>query len=184
MSALAQASPQQSPQNLPQSSAATQAFHPLEGWPRALATFALALAAFMNVLDLTIANVSVPAIAGAMGVSPTEGTWIITSYAVSEAIMLPLTGWLALRFGQRRMFMVGTAGFVLASLLCALSLNFPMLIAARVLQGMLGAAMIPLAQAMLLAIYPPEKRGFAIGVFAMTTVAAPIIGPLSGGGDY
>ncbi len=158
-----------------------EGFHPLAGWQRALATFGLALAAFMNIVDLTIANVSVPTIAGAMGVSPTQGTWIITSYAVTEAIMLPLTGWLALRFGQRHLFMLATSGFVLASILCALSLNFEMLIGARVLQGALGASMIPLAQAMLLAIYPPEKRGFAIGVFAMTTVAAPIIGPLAGG---
>jgi DHA2 family multidrug resistance protein len=156
-------------------------FRPLSGAVRLLATFSLALAAFMNILDLTIANVSVPTIAGAMGVSPTQGTWIVTSYAVSEAILLPLTGWLATRFGQRRLFMWTTGGFVFASLLCAMALSFPMLLGARVMQGALGAAMIPLAQAMLLAIYPPEKRGVAIGIFAMTTVAAPIIGPLAGG---
>jgi DHA2 family multidrug resistance protein len=116
-----------------------------------------------------------------MGVSPTQGTWIVTSYAVSEAILLPLTGWSAARLGQRRMFMSATFAFTAASLLCATSLNFPMLLAARVLQGAVGAAMIPLAQAMLLAIYPPAKRGLAMGIFAMTTVAAPIIGPLAGG---
>lgn len=156
-------------------------FEPLNGATRLAATFALALAAFMNILDLTIANVSVPTIAGAMGVSPTQGTWIVTSYAVSEAIMLPLTGWFAARLGQRRMFMIATFAFTAASLLCAASLGFPMLLAARVLQGAVGAAMIPLAQAMLLAIYPPAKRGLAMGIFAMTTVAAPIIGPLAGG---
>ncbi len=156
-------------------------FTPLAGLTRLVATFALALAAFMNILDLTIANVSVPTIAGAMGVSPTQGTWVITSYAVAEAIMLPLTGWLAARFGQRRMFTVATGAFTLASLLCALAPSFPMLLAARVAQGAVGAAMIPLAQSMLLAIYPPEKRGLAIGIFAMTTVAAPIVGPLAGG---
>lgn len=156
-------------------------FEPLAGATRLVATFALALAAFMNILDLTIANVSVPTIAGAMAVTPTQGTWIITSYAVSEAIMLPLTGFFAARLGQRRMFMLATAAFTLASLVCALSLNFPMLLAARVVQGAVGAAMIPLAQAMLLAIYPPSQRGLAMGIFVMTTVAAPIIGPLAGG---
>lgn len=161
--------------------AATRPFEPLAGAHRLAATIALALAAFMNILDLTIANVSVPTIAGAMGVSATQGTWIVTSYAVSEAIMLPLTGWFAARLGQRRMFMAATFAFTAASLVCAVSLNFPMLLAARVLQGAVGAAMIPLAQAMLLAIYPPSKRGLAMGIFAMTTVAAPIIGPLAGG---
>lgn len=156
-------------------------FEPLDGPQRLAATFALALAAFMNILDLTIANVSVPTIAGAMGVSPAEGTWIITSYAVSEAIMLPLTGWFAAGFGQRRLFQFATAAFTAASLACAASMNFPMLLAARVAQGAVGAAMIPLAQAMLLSVYPPRMRGLAIGIFAMTTVAAPIAGPLAGG---
>ncbi len=156
-------------------------FEPLHGGRRLAATFALALAAFMNILDLTIANVSVPTIAGAMGVSATQGTWIVTSYAVSEAIMLPLTGWFAARLGQRRMFMTATLAFTAASLACALSPNFALLLAGRVMQGAVGAAMIPLAQAMLLAIYPPAKRGLAMGIFAMTTVAAPIIGPVTGG---
>ncbi len=156
-------------------------FEPLTGAHRLAATVTLALAAFMNVLDLTIANVSVPAIAGAMGVTPDQGTWIVTSYAVSEAIMLPLTGWLATRLGQRRMFQLATALFTLASLACAASPTFPVLLAARTMQGLVGAAMIPLAQAMLLAIYPPSKRGLALGIFVMTTVAAPIIGPLAGG---
>ncbi len=162
-------------------SAGTTPFVPLQGWQRLAATFALAMAAFMNILDLTIANVSVPTIAGAMGVSATQGTWIVTSYAVSEAILLPLTGWFAARIGQRRMFTLATLAFTVASLCCALSLNFPMLLAARVLQGAVGAAMIPLAQAMLLSIYPPQQRGLAMGIFSMTTVAAPIIGPLAGG---
>ncbi|MBI1397156.1 MAG: DHA2 family efflux MFS transporter permease subunit [Betaproteobacteria bacterium] len=156
-------------------------FEPLYGGQRLAASLALALAAFMNILDLTIANVSVPTIAGAMGVSPTEGTWIITSYAVSEAIMLPMTGWFAARFGQRRLFLSATFAFTAASFACAMAINFPMLLAARVAQGAVGAAMIPLAQAMLLSIYPPQMRGLAMGIFVMTTVAAPIIGPLAGG---
>ncbi|MCB1920165.1 MAG: DHA2 family efflux MFS transporter permease subunit [Candidatus Competibacteraceae bacterium] len=159
----------------------TQPFEPLQGGRRLAATMALALAAFMNILDLTIANVSVPTIAGAMGVSATQGTWIVTSYAVSEAIMLPLTGWFAARLGQRRMFMTATLAFTTASLACGLSPNFAMLLTGRVIQGAVGAAMIPLAQAMLLSIYPPAKRGLAMGIFVMTTVAAPIVGPMAGG---
>src|SRR5487761_2694515 len=154
---------------------------PVSGGVRLAATFALATAAFMNLLDLTVTNVSVPAIAGSLGVSPSEGTWVITSYAVAEAIMLPLTGWLAGRFGQLRLFLTATSLFTLVSLLCALSPNFPVLLAMRVIQGSVGAAMIPLAQAMLLSLYPPEKRGLALGIFAMTIVAGPIAGPLAGG---
>ncbi|MBS0543151.1 MAG: MFS transporter, partial [Proteobacteria bacterium] len=135
----------------------------------------------MNILDLSIANVSVPTIAGDLGVSVTQGTWTITSYAVAEAIMLPLTGWLAGRFGQVRMFAVATLLFTLASALCGMSVSFPMLLAARVLQGVFGASMIPLSQALMTSIYPPEKRGLAMGLWSMTTVVAPIAGPLAGG---
>ena len=154
---------------------------PLAGAVRLAATVALATAAFMNMLDLTVTNVSVPAIAGSLGVSPNDGTWVITSYAVAEAIMLPLTGWLAGRFGQLRLFLTATSLFTLVSLFCALSPNFPVLLTMRVIQGTVGAAMIPLAQAMLLSLYPPRQRGLALGIFAMTIVAGPIAGPLAGG---
>ncbi|MHB0983964.1 MAG: DHA2 family efflux MFS transporter permease subunit [Sulfuricella sp.] len=152
-----------------------------QGVMRLGATFALAMASFMNILDLTVTNVSVPAISGSLGVSPNQGTWVITSYAVSEAIMLPLSGWLALRFGQLRLFLGATLLFTLVSLLCALSPSFEVLLGMRALQGAVGASMVPLAQAILLSLYPPAKRGFALGIFAMTTVAAPIAGPLAGG---
>jgi len=154
---------------------------PMHGAVRLAATIALATAAFMNMLDLTVTNVSVPAIAGSLGVSPNQGTWVITSYAVAEAIMLPLTGWLAGRFGQLRLFLTATSLFTLVSLLCALSPNFAALLAMRVIQGTVGAAMIPLAQALLLSLYPPQQRGLALGIFAMTIVAGPIAGPLAGG---
>jgi DHA2 family multidrug resistance protein len=154
---------------------------PLEGNLRLFATMALAMASFMNVLDLTIVNVSVPAIAGNLGVAPGQGTWAITSYAVAEAIMLPMTGWLAGRLGQVRLFMISTGLFTLASLLCGLAPTFEMLLAARVLQGVFGAGMIPMSQTLMMSAYPPEKRGLATGIWAMTTVAAPIIGPLTGG---
>lgn len=154
---------------------------PLRGGPLVLATLALGLGSFMNILDLSIANVSVPSISGDLGVSYTQGTWVITSYAVAEAIMLPLTGWLATRFGQVRMFVVATLLFTLASVLCGMALNFPMLLAARVVQGIVGASMIPLSQALLTSIFPPHKRGLAMGLWSMTTVVAPIVGPLAGG---
>lgn len=154
---------------------------PLRGGLLALATLALGLGSFMNILDLTIANVSVPSIAGNLGVSFTQGTWVITSYAVAEAIMLPLTGWLALRFGAVHMFISATLLFTLASVMCGLSPSFPILLTARVMQGVVGASMIPLSQTLLTSAYPPQRRGLALGLWSMTTVLGPIIGPLSGG---
>ena len=154
---------------------------PMSRWQLVLATLALGLGSFMNILDLSIANVSVPHIAGSLGVSPTQGTWVVTSYAVAEAIMLPLTGWLAMRFGQVRMFVAATALFTLASVACGLAVSFPMLLGARVAQGALGASMIPLSQTLMTSIYPPQKRGLALGLWSMTTVIAPIAGPLAGG---
>lgn len=146
-----------------------------------LATIALGLGSFMNILDLTIANVSVPTIAGDLGVSYTQATWVITSYAVSEAILLPMTGWLALRYGQVRMFVTATLLFTATSLVCGLAFSFPMLVIARVAQGAFGAAMIPLSQTLMASIYPPNRRGMAMGLWAMTTILAPIVGPLAGG---
>lgn len=170
------------------SAPATGAGGPAPGMPpplppglRGIATVALGLASFMNVLDLTIVNVSVPTIAGDLGVSPSQGTWTITSYAVAEAIMLPLSGWMAGRLGQVRLFLTATVLFTLASLLCGLAPSFELLMAGRVLQGVVGAAMVPMSQTLLMSAYPPEKRGLATGVWAMTTIAAPIIGPVVGG---
>src|SRR5512143_1761844 len=153
----------------------------LHGIKLVAATLALGLGSFMNILDLTIVNVAVPTIAGDFAVTPTQGTWIITSYSVAEAIMLPLAGFLAGRFGGVRSFVAATLLFTFASLLCALSISFPMLLASRVLQGVFGASMIPLSQTLLTTIYPPHQRGLALGIWAMTTVIAPIAGPLSGG---
>src|SRR5512144_1213413 len=153
----------------------------LKGIKLVAATLALGLGSFMNILDLTIVNVAVPTMAGDFAVTPTQGTWIITSYSVAEAIMLPLAGFLGGRFGEVRTFVAATLLFTLASLLCALSISFPMLLAARVLQGVFGASMIPLSQTLLTTIYPPHQRGLALGIWAMTTVIAPIAGPLSGG---
>jgi DHA2 family multidrug resistance protein len=176
------AAPPAVPPAPPSAAAAGSPSHPpLRGAPLVLATLALSLGSFMNFLDLSIANVSVPHIAGDLAVSPTQGTWVITSYAMAEAIVMPLTGWFGTRFGLVRMFIWSTMLFTLASLLCGISVSFPMLIGARVLQGMVGAAMIPLAQALLITCYPPHQRGLALGLWTMTAITAPIAGPLVGG---
>lgn len=154
---------------------------PLAGSRLAIMTLSLSLAIFMNVLDTSIANVAIPTLAGDLGVSPDNGTWVITSFAVSQAIMLPITGWLARRFGEVRLFLFSTALFTITSVLCGLSQNLEMLVFFRVLQGAVSGPMIPLSQSILLANYPPEKRGLATGIWAMTAVVAPIMGPILGG---
>jgi len=154
---------------------------PLQGSARAWGTIALSLAIFMNVLDSSIANVSLPAIAGDLGVSVNQGTWVITSFGVSNAIALPLTGWLAQRFGQVRLFITSVLLFVLSSFLCGLAPNMTMLIVFRALQGFVAGPMIPLSQGLLLASYPPALAGLAMGLWAITTLVAPVVGPLLGG---
>ena len=154
---------------------------PLEGAARVWGTIALSAATFMNVLDTSIANVSLPAIAGDLGVSPNQGTWVITSFAVANAIAVPLTGWLSQRFGQVRLFVASVILFVLASWLCGLAPSMPMLIAFRALQGFVAGPMIPLSQSLLLASYPRALAGLAMAMWAMTTLVAPVLGPLLGG---
>jgi len=154
---------------------------PLTGGQLVLGTVALSLATFMNVLDSSIANVSIPAIAGDFGVSPNQGTWVITSFAVSNAIAVPLTGWLTQRFGMVRLFTLSTALFVLASFLCGLAPSLGLLIFFRILQGLVAGPMIPLSQALLLQSYPRTKAGIALALWSMTTLVAPVMGPLLGG---
>lgn len=146
-----------------------------------LTTLGLALASFMQVLDTTIANVSLPTIAGNLGASSNQATWVITSFAVSNAIALPLTGYLTRRFGELRLFTLATLAFVVASLLCGLAHSMGFLVVARALQGFVAGPMYPVTQALLLSIYPPHKRGQAIALLAMVTVVAPIAGPILGG---
>ncbi len=157
------------------------ALPPLHGAELVMGTIALSLATFMNVLDSSIANVSIPAIAGDFGVSPNQGTWVITSFAVSNAISVPLTGWLTQRFGMVRLFTLSIALFVVASLLCALAPTLSMLILFRVIQGLVAGPMIPLSQSLLLQSYPKEKAGTALALWSMTTLVAPVMGPLLGG---
>ncbi|MES2182915.1 MAG: DHA2 family efflux MFS transporter permease subunit [Pseudomonadota bacterium] len=154
---------------------------PLEGSARLWGTIALSAATFMNVLDTSIANVSLPAIAGDLGVSPNQGTWVITSFAVANAIAVPLTGWLSQRFGQVRLFITSVVLFVIASWLCGLAPNMATLIALRALQGFVAGPMIPLSQTLLLASYPKALAGTAMAMWAMTTLVAPVMGPLLGG---
>jgi DHA2 family multidrug resistance protein len=161
--------------------APAQAFAPLEGSARVWGTLALSAATFMNVLDSSIANVSLPAIAGDLGVSPNQGTWVITSFAVANAISLPLTGWLSQRFGQVRLFVASVILFVLASWLCGLAPNMATLIGFRALQGFVAGPMIPLSQTLLLASYPRAMAGTAMAMWGMTTLVAPVMGPLLGG---
>lgn len=154
---------------------------PIRGANLVLLTLSLSLGIFMNVLDSSIANVSIPNIAGDLGVSANQGTWVITSFAVSTGIVLPLTGWLARRFGEVRLFIFSTFLFTVSSVLCGLSENLPMLVAFRILQGAVAGPMIPLSQSILLANYPEDKKGLATALWAMTAVVAPIFGPILGG---
>ncbi|MCP1661005.1 DHA2 family multidrug resistance protein [Neisseria perflava] len=144
-------------------------------------TLALSLAVFMEVLDSTIANVAVPVIAGDLGAATTQGTWVITSFSVANAISIPLTGFLAKRFGEVRLFVYAVLGFVLMSWLCGLAPNLTLLVTFRVLQGLIAGPLIPLSQSLLMASYPPEKRTLALALWAMTVVVAPVLGPILGG---
>ena len=154
---------------------------PLQGMELVLGTLALSLATFMNVLDSSIANVSIPSIAGDLGVSPGQGTWVITSFGVSNAISVPLTGWLTQRFGAVRLFTMSILLFVLASWLCGFAPSLEILVVCRVFQGLVAGPMIPLSQTLLLASYPRAKAGTALALWGMTTLVAPVVGPLAGG---
>ncbi len=154
---------------------------PLVGKERVLISLALAAATFMQALDSSIANVAIPTISGDLGVSATQGTWVITSFTVSNAIALPLTGWLARRIGEVKLFVIAVALFTIASLGCGLATNIGMLIAFRVLQGVVAGPMTPMSQTLLLSIYPPEKKGLALALWSMTTLVGPICGPILGG---
>ncbi|TZG25918.1 DHA2 family efflux MFS transporter permease subunit [Sphingomonas montanisoli] len=154
---------------------------PLSGGALGLTAFALALGTFMQVLDSTIANVSLPTIAGNLGVSSDNATWVITSFAVANGVAVPLTGWLMGRYGVVRTFTVSVILFTIASFLCGIAWNLSSLIAFRVIQGAVSGPMIPGSQALLISIFPPHKRATALGIWSMTTLVAPIMGPILGG---
>lgn len=151
------------------------------GGMRIVMTMVLAMANLMEVLDITIANVSIPSITGELGAAPSQGAWIITSYAVANAITVPITGWLADRIGQVRLFVTAVVLFTVCSFLCAMSVSLEMLIFFRVAQGAVAGLMIPLTQSLLMMNYPPEKRTMALAIWAMTVTLGPMIGPILGG---
>jgi MFS transporter, DHA2 family, multidrug resistance protein len=154
---------------------------PLHGLPLVLVTIAVAFSTFMEVLDMTIVNVAVPHIAGSLGVSANEGTWAISSYALASAVMQPLTGWIAKRFGEVKTFCFSVGLFVVFSMLCGLATNMPMLVLFRLLQGAGSGPMVALSLSLLLSTYAKEKQGIALAMWAMTVVVAPIFGPILGG---
>ena len=154
---------------------------PLQGVALLLLTIAASFSTFMEILDITVCNVSVPTISGAMGVSTNQGTWIISAYSVAAAIAVPLTGWMSKRIGEARLFVFSVLAFTLMSTLAAMSQNLTMLVVFRLMQGFVSGPMVPLSQTLLVRSYPPEKRGAAMGIWAMTVILAPICGPLLGG---
>src|SRR5882724_4166626 len=138
-------------------------------------------ATFMEVLDTTVVNVSLPHIAGNLSASTDEATWVLTSYLVANAIVLPMTGWLANHFGRRRILLLSVTGFTVFSFLCGIAPNLPMLIVFRVFQGATGGGLQPLSQAILMEAFPPEKCGKAMAFWALGIVVAPMLGPVLGG---
>jgi DHA2 family multidrug resistance protein len=146
-----------------------------------LIALAVMTAPFMEVLDTSVANVALPHIGGNLSATPEEATWVLTSYLVSNAIILPMTSWLANYFGRRRLFLLCVVIFTLASVLCGMAPTLSFLIAARVVQGLGGGAMVPIAQAIMLESFPVAKRGAAMAAFSMGIIVAPILGPTLGG---
>jgi DHA2 family multidrug resistance protein len=144
-------------------------------------TFAVMLATFMEVLDTTVVNVSIPHIAGNLAATIEEGTWVVTSYLVSNAIVLPMSGWLANYIGRKKLLLACVAGFTLTSLFCGLATSLTALIFFRVLQGLTGGGLQPLAQAILLETFPEQKHGQAMAAFGIGILLAPILGPTLGG---
>ena len=147
-------------------------------WP---ITISIMLATVMNSLDTTIANVALPHIQGSVQAGPEQIGWVLTSYIVSAAIMTPLTGWLATGLGRKRLFLVSIGGFVAASMLCGIATTLPELVVFRLLQGVFGASLVPLSQAVLLDINPPEKHGQAMAIWGAGAILGPILGPALGG---
>jgi DHA2 family multidrug resistance protein len=146
-----------------------------------IVAIAVMFATFMEVLDTTVVNVSLPHIAGSLSATIDESTWVLTSYLVANAIVLPMTGWLARKFGRKRLLMTSVTGFTISSLLCGLAPNLQFLVAFRLIQGATGGAMQPLSQAVLLEAFPPQERGKAMGFWGLGIVVAPILGPVLGG---
>src|SRR5438105_2228572 len=151
---------------------------PVNPW---IVAIAVMFGTFMEVLDTTVVNVSLPHIAGSLSATVDEATWALTSYLVANAIILPMTGWLAATFGRKRLLMMSVTGFTVSSFLCGIAPNLGALIFFRILQGATGGALQPLSQAVLLESFEPHDRGKAMGFWGLGIVVAPIIGPVVGG---
>jgi DHA2 family multidrug resistance protein len=159
----------------------TQSFGEFRPASLALATIGLSLGTFMQVLDMTIANVSLPTIAGNLGASQDQSTWVITSFTVAQAITLPMTGFLSRRFGEVKVFIGAVLMFTLFSMACGFATSLSMLVMFRALQGAVCGPMYPITQSLMVSIYPRDKRGMALAIISMITVVAPIVGPVAGG---
>jgi DHA2 family multidrug resistance protein len=149
--------------------------------PLLLTAIAITAANFMNVLDTTIAVVSLPAISGSLGATPSQGAWVLTSYSVCLAVILPLSPWISRRYGEIRTFVASVIMFSITSMLCGIAPNFESLILFRALQGLSSGLIVPLSQTLVLRVYPPAQHGFAIGLWSVTSTTAPVLGPLIGG---
>src|SRR5581483_6140565 len=146
-----------------------------------IVAIAVMLGTFMEVLDTTVVNVSLPHIAGSLSSTPEEATWVLTSYLVANAVILPMTGWLANQFGRKRLLLLSVAGFTISSVACGLAPSLTFLIIFRIIQGATGGGLQPLSQAILLEAFPPEDRGKAMAFWALGIVVAPMLGPVMGG---
>src|SRR6202035_5624884 len=151
------------------------------GSNRAAITVCVILATLMQALDTTIANVALPYMQGSVSATQDQIDWVLTSYIVAAAIMTPPTGFLAARFGLKRLFLVSVAGFTIASMLCGMSQSLTQIVLFRVLQGAFGAALVPLSQSVLLSVNPPERQGSAMALWGVAVMAGPILGPVLGG---
>ena len=148
---------------------------------RAAITVCVILATLMQSLDTTIANIALPYIQGSVSASQDQINWVLTAYIVAAAIMIPTTGFLAGRFGRKRLFLVAVAGFTVASMLCGMAQSLVQIVLFRVLQGIFGAALVPLSQSVLLDIYPKEREGFAMALWGIAVMVGPVLGPVLGG---
>src|SRR6202453_2993262 len=154
---------------------------PLAGFTRLAITVCVILATLMQALDTTIANVALPYMQGSVSASQDEIAWVLTSYIVAAAIMTPPTGFLAGRFGIKRLFLTAVVGFTVASMLCGMAQSLVQIVLFRILQGAFGAALVPLSQSVLLGINPPERQGSAMAMWGVAVMAGPVLGPVLGG---
>lgn len=148
---------------------------------RTFITLSVMVATIMQALDTTIANVALPHMQGAMGATQDQISWVLTSYIVAAAIFMPLTGFISARIGRKRLFMWSVAGFTVASMLCGAAQSLDQIVLFRLLQGIFGASLVPLSQAVLLDTYPPEKHGSAMALWGIGVMVGPILGPSLGG---